>query len=187
MTRLLTPPASPAPAVPARGARLRPFRKITAGLLLGAAGAAVLVAQAEGRRAWKLDEAREVPAPRPYGGPAFGVADSKETIGGEWLGVDRSPRPLKPERVDANPQLGSGHSAARGGPGAAWAPVARPEAAPRPSWAFAGLNARPERTPNPAYRPAFVGGQGGRPYQSPDPLAVSTGAPGHLQWTKEQD
>jgi hypothetical protein len=187
MTRLLIPLASPAPPVREPAARLRPFRKITAGISLGAAVAAVLLAWAEARKGWAQGEAREVPAPCRYAGPAFGVADSRETIGGDWLGVGATLRPLKPERLDANPQLGSGHSAARGGPGAAWGPVARPEAAPRPAWAFAGLSARPERTPNAAYRPAFVGGHSRGPYLSPDPLAVSMSTPGHLQWTREED
>jgi hypothetical protein len=185
MTHLLT--QLPAPAVTEPAARLRPFRKIRAGTLVGVVVATVLAAQAEGRLGRMLKEAREVPAQRPYGGPAFGVADQKETIGGEWLGVARTVRPLKPERRDASPELGSGYSAARGGPGAAWAPGGRSDAAPRPSWAFAGLSARPERTPNPTYRPAFVGGQLRKPYQSPDPLAISMGAPGHLQWNREED
>jgi hypothetical protein len=187
MNHVLTPLASHPPAVPELPARLRPFRKITGGTLVGAAVVAVLVAQAEARNRRTPEVAREVPAPRPYAGPAFGVADSKETIGTDWLGVAAAPRPLKPERLDASPQLGSGHSAARGGPGAAWGPVARPEAAPRPSWAFAGLSAGLERTPNPTYRPAFVGGNGRGPYQAPDPLSIPMSAPGHLQWTKEED
>jgi hypothetical protein len=187
MNHVLTPLASPPAAVPERPVRLRPFRKITTGTLLGAAIAAVLVAQAEGRLGRMLKEAREVPAPRPYAGPAFAVADPKETIGGEWLGVARTLRPLKPERRDASPELGSGYSAARGGPGAAWGPVGRSEAAPRPAWAFAGLSAGPERTPNPTYRPAFVDGHGRGPFQAPDPLSISMSAPGHLQWNKEED
>ncbi len=168
-------------------ARVRPFRKLTTGTVLGAVIAGGLIAQVEARHQWMREEVREVPAPRSYTGPVFGAAGIKATFGGEWLGVSRTVGLLRAERLDANPQLGSGYSAARGGPGADWGPVARPEAAARPSWAFAGLNAAVGRMPNPTHRPAFIAQPDQRLDQFRDSLAVVMSSPGHLQWTREED
>jgi hypothetical protein len=127
--------------------------------------------------------------PCPYAGAAYGVAEQKATAGGEWLGVSdaQAHTVLKAGRVDADPLQGSGYSPARGGPGADWGPVARPAAAPRPVWGFAGLNVHLDGTPSSSSRPLCAAPPGRRPELALDPLHLRMSTPGHLRWDDDDD
>jgi hypothetical protein len=117
------------------------LRKIRRGILLGLAGACLLIILAERRAQQAAREIVMVEArARPYTGPAPVLM--KSTVGGVWMSLANSPQlPLKAERAQNNPLVGSGYSSGRGGPGSPWGPLGETANAPLPMGAWGGFNA----------------------------------------------